>query len=228
MLLLVALPSFPHADTSLSDFDKNYDPIIRSMTPSGSSPPSPRPPLFSIAFLRSLKPRLPVLFIPVPPYLQLVRAPSYPHIPPFTLPQFIWILSPILLPLLIAYIILHLSRESRASQARINDLQRGDSSQRTLINTLRTLEDRTDQAVTALVNATTSKTPSPRSGPSLTAIQSSLAGSLNALPQMRKHLAYFEGILNTHAVIVCRNPQKVEVHKRGEGVLRHIADTLVI
>ena len=64
--------------------------------------------------------------------------------------------------------------------------------------------------------------------PSLPSKQSSLVASLNSLPQMRKHLAFIDGVLNSHAVIVCRDVKNIDFHKRGEGILRHIADNLLI
>jgi hypothetical protein len=69
---------------------------------------------------------------------------------------------------------------------------------------------------------------SPSNQPSLTSKQRSLVVSLNSLSQMRKHLALIDGVFNSHPVIICKDAGRIEAHKRGQGVLRHVTDILVI
>ena len=55
-----------------------------------------------------------------------------------------------------------------------------------------------------------------------------LVRTLNALPQMTKHMCYIDPVLNTHATIISRDVKHFDLHKRGWGVLKHLADSLVI
>ncbi|PWN27719.1 DUF676-domain-containing protein, partial [Jaminaea rosea] len=51
-------------------------------------------------------------------------------------------------------------------------------------------------------------------------MQNNLHGNL---PRMRKHLAFFEGVRNSHAIIVCRTPS-MPVHQMGKPVVQHFVD----
>lgn len=124
-----------------------------------------------------------------------------------------------------AFIVVRLYLHSRASEARIKVLENSGT---TLINSLRALDMRTADALADVVDAPAVVPPTPRGRPTLTPLQQSLVASLNSLPQMRKHLACIKGVLNSHSVIVCRDVQHVAWHRRGEGVLRHLADNLVV
>lgn len=64
--------------------------------------------------------------------------------------------------------------------------------------------------------------------PLITELQRAMAGSLNALPGLRKELAYIHPTMNSHAVIVARDVKRFDSHKQGWGVLRHLADNFVI
>ncbi|PWN48741.1 DUF676-domain-containing protein [Violaceomyces palustris] len=57
----------------------------------------------------------------------------------------------------------------------------------------------------------------------LTPTQALMAKRLNSLPQLKKHLAHFENIINTHAVIVVRSTG-IESHRRGMGVVKALAE----
>ena len=61
----------------------------------------------------------------------------------------------------------------------------------------------------------------------LSAAQMRIARRLNALPQLRKHLAHIPDIVNTHAVIIVRSP-KIEAHKRGAGVIQALAERFAV
>jgi hypothetical protein len=78
------------------------------------------------------------------------------------------------------------------------------------------------------VSTSTKKTKKSRSKPPpnqalLTSSQLQCIENLNKIPQLKKELAFFEGVRNSHAMIVCRDPN-FKVHLEGEGVLRHWAD----
>ncbi|KAG6829371.1 hypothetical protein H0H87_011607 [Tephrocybe sp. NHM501043] len=63
--------------------------------------------------------------------------------------------------------------------------------------------------------------------PNLTPGQVKAAGWLNQLP-IKKELAFFSDVRNSHAMIVCRDVKRFEAHRRGEGVLRHWAASFVL
>lgn len=67
-----------------------------------------------------------------------------------------------------------------------------------------------------------------KSQPIFTPEQLEMVASLNALPNLRKRYAYFEHVRNSHAMIVCRDVKRFEIHKKGESVLRHWADGFVL
>ncbi|KAF8578210.1 DUF676-domain-containing protein [Ramaria rubella] len=208
---------FLTSNNSQIEFDEKYSPMIKPFALPMFTPSPPSRSVFSLDFLRSLRPK--PLLIPVPAPIQLL----------------IWIFVPIIFPLFLIYVLAKLSLDSRESRGRIKNLEQ-ENSRSTLVHYLQALEKRTENTVTQaaiqLVDRTTAtvttSTKSSRVERYLTSTQCSLVESLNSLPQMRKHLAYIDGVLNSHAVIVCRNVAKVEMHKRGEGVLRHLADGLVI
>lgn len=64
--------------------------------------------------------------------------------------------------------------------------------------------------------------------PMLTPSQLRMVAALNALPNLRKQLAFIEPTRNSHAQIVCRDVKRFETHRRGEGVIRHWADHFVL
>ncbi|GLB43424.1 putative lipid particle protein [Lyophyllum shimeji] len=63
--------------------------------------------------------------------------------------------------------------------------------------------------------------------PILTPVQLKVAGWLKQLP-IKKELAYFPEVVNSHAMIVCRDVKRFEAHRRGEGILRHWADSFIL
>ena len=64
----------------------------------------------------------------------------------------------------------------------------------------------------------------PREQPIFTDSQLEMVASLNALPNLRKEMAFFDHVRNSHAMIVSRDVKRFEFHKKGESVLRHWAD----
>lgn len=59
--------------------------------------------------------------------------------------------------------------------------------------------------------------------PPLSPVQVEMQRQLNAIPNLRKHLAFFDGVINSHAIIICRTPS-MEVHRKGKGVIKHFVD----
>ena len=62
----------------------------------------------------------------------------------------------------------------------------------------------------------------------LTALQQRMVKALNALPKLEKQLAFIDIVHNSHAVIIARDVKRFEHHSRGHGVLRHLADHLLL
>lgn len=53
--------------------------------------------------------------------------------------------------------------------------------------------------------------------------QREMQANLNSIPGLRKHLTYFEQVMNSHAIIICRTPS-MEMHRRGKMVVQHFVD----
>lgn len=68
----------------------------------------------------------------------------------------------------------------------------------------------------------------PSSQPKLSPAQHSMVEHLNAIPQLKKFMAYIDPMRNSHATIIARDVKNFEYHKRGWGVLRHWADGFVL
>jgi len=66
-----------------------------------------------------------------------------------------------------------------------------------------------------------------RAHPIISANHTKIVKWLNLLP-IKKEIAYFPGVRNSHAVIVCRDVTRFEFHRRGEGVLRHWANCFIL
>ncbi|KAI0091664.1 putative serine esterase-domain-containing protein [Irpex rosettiformis] len=64
--------------------------------------------------------------------------------------------------------------------------------------------------------------------PTLTPLQTRIITSLNTLPNLKKHLAFINPIMNSHAVIISRDVTRFPHHEQGRGVLRHMADGFVM
>ncbi|KIO24698.1 hypothetical protein M407DRAFT_25944 [Tulasnella calospora MUT 4182] len=60
--------------------------------------------------------------------------------------------------------------------------------------------------------------------PLLTETQRRIIANLNTLPNLKKVYVFIDGVPNSHATIVCRDPKGFSFHRRGEGVLRYLAD----
>ena len=60
--------------------------------------------------------------------------------------------------------------------------------------------------------------------PTITPEQKQMIAALNALPRLKRYMAYFPNVRNAHAPIICRDVKNFPHHRRGEGVLRHWID----
>ncbi|KAL0950171.1 hypothetical protein HGRIS_010164 [Hohenbuehelia grisea] len=68
----------------------------------------------------------------------------------------------------------------------------------------------------------------PRKGHAiLTPVQTKIIARLNTLP-LKKSLAYFPNMRNSHGIVVCRDVNRFPVMRGGEGVVRHWADQWVL
>jgi hypothetical protein len=62
--------------------------------------------------------------------------------------------------------------------------------------------------------------------PIITPLQHKVAGRLNKLP-IKKQFAFITDF-NSHGTIICRDADRFEFRKVGEGVVRHWADSLIV
>ncbi|TCD67955.1 hypothetical protein EIP91_011756 [Steccherinum ochraceum] len=218
------------------EINGKYAPIIESFTPPETpkpKPPGPRP--FTKPWFRSLEPRL-------PPILQF----KYPA------NLVIYVLLPVLVPVFFSMIMVRLSLEKRDSIARLKVLESDESYRERLVHVVGQLEKTIEDAAIDIMES-----PEPQSGsgssqtllhvgpassspppegsskptapsPFLSPRQLQIAETLSRLPNLKKELAFIDQILNSHAVIVARDVQRFEHHRRGQGVLQHLADNFVM
>lgn len=141
------------------------------------------------------------------------------------------------------------SRESRASRKRIQLLESDERSANWLSSVFNTLEKEVTDVVGDIVDNPADGDPIDPTAPSsalgrseaqaqaeakdvsqpiFTAAQKTMIGSLNALPNLKKKLAFIHPVRNSHAVVICRDEKKFESHKVGRGVLRHWRDNFTV
>jgi len=63
-----------------------------------------------------------------------------------------------------------------------------------------------------------------KSQPLLTPAQFRMIANLNSLPNLTKHIAYIDGVRNSHSIIICRSIETMTLHSKGVGVMRAWAD----
>ncbi|KAH7914861.1 putative serine esterase-domain-containing protein [Hygrophoropsis aurantiaca] len=233
------------AENPFGDYEKNgiqlvmhedYKNVIKSYTvPSTPPEVSPKESDTWLQTMRNMKPPLPPLF---------QRA--------FPLNLVVYAFLPVLFPTFLSLVLIRLSIASHKSRTRLRSLESASSNSEKLIHILAKLESEIEGAMVELYDDPQySPTPSPPatsldgSGdskkelepkkrksrsklpsyqPLLTPVQLSCIEKLNRIPQLKKELAFFEGVLNSHAVIVCRDIKNFKHHLEGEGVLHHWAD----
>jgi len=205
------------------ELDETYGPRIKSYTIPPSRSPPPTPAMLSYGWFRKFKSDRPFL----PPAFQR----------PFPVNVIIYVLLPILIPLGISFAVYRLSMATRSSRARIKSLESDQSS--TLFSTLAHLEKQVEDAVADVIDdpSPTCEEDSPSGAeeppllpeqPILTPLQRKMITSLNKLPNLKKEAAFITSVRNSHAVIVCRDVKRFSAHKRGEGIIRHWADSFIL
>lgn len=164
--------------------------------------------------------------------------------------QLVYALLPILFPTFVSLALLRLSISSYQSRTRLKALEIDESNKERLAHIIAKLESNIESAVLDMYDSQgTSSSPSPvppidgaliqrdsevmndspdstsptQAAP-LSPVQRRCIQNLNRIPQLQKERAFFEGVLNTHAMIVCRDVKRFKFHLEGEGVLRHWAD----
>ena len=156
---------------------------------------------------------------------------------------------PIIFPTLASFALVHLLISSHRSRTRLKALEIDGSKKERLAHIIAELESKVESVVLDMYNDSHSS-PSPlpsedpingtviqqvvvnvnpdsRPSPSqalLSPVQRGWIQNLNKIPQLQKECAFFMGVRNTHAVIVCRDAKYFKFHLEGEGVLRHWAD----
>lgn len=129
----------------------------------------------------------------------------------------------------IAAVAINLSLASRSSRARLRLLEQDESHGERLVNVLAKLEGKSENDAVLMLkeDSTDVVAPTDISLSVLTPLQRKIALSLNRLP-LKKELVFITGVINSHAVIVCRDVRRYEIHRRGEGVLKHWAGSFVL
>ena len=141
---------------------------------------------------------------------------------------------PVLIPTFIALALTRLSLASRKSRARIRTLEKeaSESEHKTLLSIFEDIEREVEEAVVDFID---NPDPAPiyqsksakKLHPIITPTHKRIAAWLNTLP-LEKEISFFPGVLNSHAMIICRDIKRFELHKKGEGVVRHWATSLVV
>ncbi|EKM52441.1 uncharacterized protein PHACADRAFT_100987 [Phanerochaete carnosa HHB-10118-sp] len=223
------------------EFDEIYAPIIKSYRLPDTPPPPPeKPKRFSKEWFSGLQPK-----IPLPPILRA----NFPY------NLIIYMLLPVLLPTFMTIAIVRLSLDSRKSRGRIQVLESDESYRERLVHLIGQMEKRMEDAVVEYmddpvpvarrdepamsVSAATLAEPASTSGEQVQATtatgttgiteqQRRMVKNLNELPNFEKKLAFIDLVLNSHAAVVARDVKKFSFHTRGHGVLRHLADHLIL
>ncbi|KAG1740003.1 putative serine esterase-domain-containing protein [Suillus lakei] len=218
------------------DFHEEYKHVIKSYSVRPLSSATTKEPQGWFETIRNMRP-------PLPPRFQKE----------FPLNLAVYTLLPILFPTFICLALIRLSFQSHQSRGRLRHLE-AHSTRDKLVHIISKLESELESAAVDLyddpagtpiatspvpgtdpadeTNSTTltkgkgkkSRSKPPPYQPLLTPGQLKCIENLNKIPQLKKELAFFEGVRNSHAVIVCRDPKMFKHHLEGEGVLRHWAD----
>ncbi|KAF8159499.1 lipid particle protein [Crassisporium funariophilum] len=203
------------------DLDDKYACLIRNHALPATPPQRPpSPTVLSLDWFRSLKPSKPIM----PPFLQLR----------FPLNLVLYTLLPVLIPMVIGLALLRFTLATRSSRARIKQLEKDShtSNQQKLADILAELEREMEEAVVDLID---NPNPSPlyqseesrKAHPIITPNHKKIAGWLNQIP-IKKEIAYFPAVRNSHAMIICRDVKRFEMHRLGEGVVRHWANSFIL
>jgi len=208
------------------EFHDEYKHVVKSYAVSSSpSPPREREKQSLFTRLKNLTP-------PVPPVLQ----------GSFPLNLLVYALLPVVFPTFISLALLRLAISSHHSRTRLKALEVDKSSRERLVHIVAELESNVESAVLDIYDDSqgmpASPSPIPRTNPGqesrpssqalLSPVQRRCIENLNKIPQLQKERAFFMGVRNSHAMVVCRDVKRFKYHLEGEGVLRHWADHFVI
>ncbi|KAF9530478.1 lipid particle protein [Crepidotus variabilis] len=194
---------------------EKYEALVESYSLPDVTPPKPeKPKFFSIAWFKRMKPR-----------------PILPFNPRFPLNLVLYALLPILIPTFITIALSRFALASRSSRSRIKQLEKEAtmSGQQRLVHILAEIEREMEDAVVDLMdnNDTSAFDIQSKAHPIISANHMKIATWLNTLP-IKKEIAYFPNLRNSHATIVSRDIKRFEFHRLGEPVIRHWANTLII
>jgi len=196
--------------------DEQYSCLIRDY----SLPLTPPKPPHSAVWLKRLFPRP---FLPIHLHLRY----------PWNLVMYISL--PVVIPAVISLVIFRisvLSLASRSSRVRIKQLEEEahTTGQQKLTFTLAELEREVEEATVDLIDSPDDLS-SPiyrnREQPIISPNHKKIVNWLNLLP-IKKEIAYFPEVWNSHPIIVCRDVKHFESHRKGEGVLRHWANSFIL
>ncbi|KAF8555980.1 DUF676-domain-containing protein [Imleria badia] len=216
------------------EFHDKYKHVVKSYAISSSPRPRRERKKTSLfTKIRNLRP-------PLPPVLQ----------GGFPMNLVVYALLPILFPAFVSLALLRLSISSHHSRTRLKALEDGSNKER-LAHIIAELESNIESVVLDMYDSqgtsSSSLPPPPIDGtliqqdskvvndypdsgtpPTQAAlfspVQRRCVQNLNKIPQLQKARAFFEGVLNTHAMIICRDVKHFKFHLEGEGVVRHWAD----
>lgn len=218
------------------DFHEEYKHVIKSYSAVPLSSATTKEPQRWYESIRNMR-------VPLPPRFQAE----------FPLNLAVYALLPILFPTFICLALIRLSFQSHQSRGRLRNLE-AQSTRERLVHIIGKLESELESAAVDLyddpagtpiatsrisgadpANKASSTKPTkgqqkksqskpPPYQPLLTPGQLQCIENLNNIPQLKKERTFFEGVRNSHAVIVCRDPKMFKHHLEGEGVLRHWAD----
>ena len=149
-----------------------------------------------------------------------------------------YISLPVVIPAFISLVILRLSLASRSSRFRIKQLEEEahTTGQQKLADTIAELEREVEEAVVDLIDnpdlsssiyQPSQPSTSSRAQPIISPNHKKIVNWLNLLP-IKKEIAYFPEVRNAHPIIVCRDVEHYESHRKGEGVLRHWANSFIL
>ncbi|KAJ3494325.1 hypothetical protein NLJ89_g10832 [Agrocybe chaxingu] len=207
---------FAEAETNgiYVNFKEKYDCVIDTYAVPDVPPPKPpKPTILTAKWFKSLRPSNPSNLV-------------------------LYSLLPLLIPTLVPPLLLYSLHASHVSQKRVKalELEVRASGQQKLQHILAELDREMEEAVVDLID---NPDPSPKSRcgsaegavrrahPIITPTHERIALWLNALP-IKKELGFFPTMINSHAVIICRDVKRFEANKLGEGVVRHWADSFIL
>jgi len=144
----------------------------------------------------------------------------------FPLNLVVYALLPVLIPALLTLVISRFALATHASRSRIKVLEKeaNGSEKKLLVHLLDEIEREMEGAVADLIDDPDPipmyLTEQSRAHPVISPDHRKIAAWLNTLP-IKKELTYFQKVVNSHAMIVCRDIHHFDFHRLGEPVLRH-------